>query len=629
MSVAAPPKHECARCGDIAPRATRANGGLCRKCYNADPSRFETCAKCGRLQRPSARNSSGKALCGNCARPKRVCAGCGKLDHTKATTAVGGSLCQRCYTRPERACGKCGTVAPIALRAQHGATDLCHRCAENRQMPCGICEQTRPVHTHWPLGAVCTSCYRHAIRNPQQCLGCGNNNVLINRTRLGVLTCGPCAGSTTNYVCLTCGQAGEQHYAGTCLTCSVTRLTNELITVDGVTNPGLSTLPNTLARRGKPASTLRWLTKAGTALLLRALAQTDGQINHAALDACPPIRGRHYLRAILVEADVLPRREEPIEQFETWIDELVATLPGHHASLINPYAHWVVLRTARRNARRRYYTQTAADSGRERIRTAIRLLNHLEAQGKKISDLTQSMLDQWTAGNRDRTAKIAGFIQWLGTHGQTSGLTIQLPRQTMPSEIGSEADHHQRIGDLLTGNTAADLGTRVAGLLVLLYGARLTQIQQLTTASITTSGGNLHLALGQHPLELPNQLGMLVGQLAGLAEANPRGQSHDGKARYLFPGGHPGTHIHLVTLSRKLTAAGIPARISRNYALTALAGHIPAAVMATQLGLHPTTTTGWARFSQRDSGAYLAARQHDQLISSIDADASRIRNHHG
>lgn len=476
-------------------------------------------------------------------------------------------------------------------------------------MRCGICEHVQPVHTQWPLGPVCTPCYRRTLRNPQQCSTCGDTKALTGRSQLGALICGSCAGADTGYQCRICGRAGEQHYARTCLTCSIEKKTRELITADGTPRADLDTLPGILAHRGQPGSTLRWLIKPNTAELLRALARTDGPITHAALDACPPVRGRHYLRAILVQTGLLPVRDEQIERFETWINELVATLPAHQAALISPYAHWMVLRAARRRTRRRLYTQAAADSGRERIRTAIRLLDHLEAQGKQITDLTQPVLDQWTAGNTCRTAKIAGFIQWLNARGQTGALTVQLPRQPLPSQISSEQDHHQRIADLLSGAATVDLGTRVAGLLVLLYGAKLVQIQKLTTASITISGGLTHLTLGAHPLQLPEQLGALVNQLA----------EQERQSAYLFPGGQPGTHIHLVTLSRKLTEAGVPARISRNHALLNLAADIPAAVMATQLGISASAATGWAKFSQRDRGEYLRARQRDYMGKSTDA----------
>lgn len=76
-----------------------------------------------------------------------------------------------------------------------------------------------------------------------------------------------------------------------------------------------------------------------------------------------------------------------------------------------------------------------------------------------------------------------------------------------------------------------------------------------------------------------------------------------------MPGSRAHHPLHPTTLSRKLTAAGVPSRISRNHALLALGTDLPAAVLATQLGLSTATTTGWAKLAQRDYTAYLHSRE--------------------
>ncbi|MCV7101748.1 hypothetical protein [Mycobacterium palustre] len=602
-------RHICDRCGQLRYRvAATKTGGICSRCYQNDPERQETCGMCGRSHIPSTRTAEGLALCGNCARPKYVCAGCGRTDHAKKLTDAG-PLCQRCYQAPVRACGKCGAIGRIAVRAQHGARDLCFRCAQAPHEHCAICTHHRPVHTRWPLGPVCLPCYRRTIAHPQTCESCGDTKVLVALDATGARVCGPCSGAAIDYACHNCGHSGPQHYAGMCLRCSVAQATRELITVDGSIRPELEQLPAVLADRGQPASTLRWLSKPATEAVLHTLASDPEPLTHATLDQCPPTNTRHWARAMLVEANILPRRDEPIERFETWVTELTAGLPAHQATLIGPYARWAVLRAARRRARRRGYTDGAANSGRERIRTAVRLLNHLDQQHIQTSDLTQAMIDGWTAGNAERSSNITGFIHWLAQRGVTaSDLSVARLRRALPSEIACEDAHHARIDRLLHGDGGEELLTRVAGLLVLLYGARLTQIQRLTTGDITTSAGSTQIKLARHPLQLPEPVGALVNELADAARNNWRARAHTGQ-HYLFPGGQPGRPIHTATLSRKLTDADIPERLSRNRALLALANDIPAAVLATQLGLHATTTAGWAKFAQRDWGVYTAIRQ--------------------
>ncbi|MDH3013941.1 hypothetical protein [Gordonia alkanivorans] len=273
---------------------------------------------------------------------------------------------------------------------------------------------------------------------------------------------------------------------------------------------GLEPLPDYLADRGQPQSTLRWLSKPTTSALLGSLALIDEPLSHSALDQCPPSWGRHHLREVLIDAELLPARDEPIERLGTWITETAAALPAHQSALIGPYGHWAILRRARRRSRRRRFTHAAADAARNRIRTAITLLDHLDENEWTISDLTQSKLDAWTDGQRRRTNNIAGFIGWLTQRGLAQNLSITRYTYPPPSQTGDEHDHHRTIAALLSGDTPADLPTRVAGLLVLLYGARLSQLQNLTTSSLKRRKTRRYITLARHPIELPDRLSMAM-----------------------------------------------------------------------------------------------------------------------
>ena len=117
------------------------------------------------------------------------------------------------------------------------------------------------------------------------------------------------------------------------------------------------------------------------------------------------------------------------------------------------------------------------------------------------------------------------------------------------------------------------------------------------------------MTLAHHPIELPERLAELIDTLAGTVCADPRARARDGRGYYLFRGGIAHHPLHVRTLSRKLTTAGIPTRISRNHALLALGADLPAAVLATQLGLSSTTSSQWSQLAQRDYTAYL--HSHD------------------
>lgn len=241
----------------------------------------------------------------------------------------------------------------------------------------------------------------------------------------------------------------------------------------------------TFVVRGRPDSTIRWLLKPIPKALLQNIG-AETSITHASLDACPPGQARHYLRSLLIDAGILPLRDENTERLETWVNELVATLPPHHAAVIGPYANWKILRTVRRRTRRKRTSIGVAGSARERIRAAVRLLRHLDHDGEGVVVLTQNTLDRWTNGNRSRSSDIAPFIRWLNISGVTEGLRVDVQKATDPSEINPEELHRTLIRGLISGQTTADLATRVAGLLILLFGARIESIHRLTTADIST-----------------------------------------------------------------------------------------------------------------------------------------------
>lgn len=535
--------------------------------------------------------------------------GCGRVGHVTAVVD-GRDFCQRCYEAPVRACGVCGQQRRVAARSQNGRTDVCHRCYQTRQATCVLCNQDRSQHTAtWPLGPVCAACYRRVIRNPSVCAACSKVRVLIGRSDGGAGTCGPCAGAARDYVCVTCGTAGEQHFARTCLRCSVVRSAQELLADETGTVPEpLTHLPDLLGIRGRPGSMMRWLLKPLPRALMKALGG-GATVTHASLDACPAGQSRHHLRSLLMDAGVLPARDEHTGRLETWVTELVATLPSHQARLISPYAQWKVLRTVRRRIRRKRISLGVASSARERVRVAVRFLRHLDHREVDVTMLTQESLDRWTGGSRSRSVEIAPFIRWLNVSGITRDLRVATMRSSNPTEVNAEVVQHTLIGDLITGRGSADLQIRVSGLFVLLYGARIDRIHQLTTADLEWVDERLFVALSADPIEVPTVLAQLIDRLVVAAEQHRSVPMGPGEAAHLFPSPRRAHEpLHPTTLGRRLARAGVRPRVARNSALLALTSDLPAAVVAAQTGLTPQTATRWAQMSQRDNIAYVAAR---------------------
>ena len=102
----------------------------------------------------------------------------------------------------------------------------------------------------------------------------------------------------------------------------------------------------------------------GSARLLGGLARTGDPITHDLLDELPQTQALRYVRDMLVSSGVLPARNEHLERLAPWLEHLLHDKPTHHARLIRPFAHWFVLRRARRAATRRTFTRGSADFAR-------------------------------------------------------------------------------------------------------------------------------------------------------------------------------------------------------------------------------------------------------------------------
>jgi hypothetical protein len=93
---------------------------------------------------------------------------------------------------------------------------------------------------------------------------------------------------------------------------------------------------------GSPRAVTGWLTGMPGGRLLAELAETAHrrQLTHALLDEQPQTPALHHVRDLLVQAGVLPPRDEYLERIEPWLGEILAGRPAQHAALVRPYATW-------------------------------------------------------------------------------------------------------------------------------------------------------------------------------------------------------------------------------------------------------------------------------------------------
>lgn len=597
----------CPRCGRMEyPVATRNDGVICRRCYNRDPEFLEDCAGCGRNRRPTVRLPDGRSLCWACApRPRHICCHCGVEAPAKAQSP-DGPVCARCYEHPTRACGRCGRVAVITHKATNEHPDLCRRCGPEPQHTCGICGRSKSAKAFWPIGPACRQCYRRTLEQPALCTGCGDLNVLIGRSPEGGGLCPPCSGAAVDYTCVECRRPGRRHRAGRCARCSVRYLAHGQLQRGGKISTHLSCLVEELAKADPPESTLRWLDRPRVQSVLDALAPFQGELTHRTLDELPRCHTTEFIRALLVQSGALPLRNEPLARVEAWLGPTIEELPPAHAKYVGPYAHWSVLRRARRQAVRRHYGANEAERDRSKIRAAIGFLSDLAADGKTLIELDQAWLDRWVAGNNTRASIIAGFVAWSRARKLTNGIHLHHQASPLPVVTIDAQDQLQRLRDLLDPNSSAPLNVRAAGTLVLLYGLPVTRIHRLTADDLTTVDGQTFVTVGRRPLLLPP---VVAKMLRALAQQPRRGATGSSSQCFLFPSNRA---VNAPMAARRLTLHlnnhGVFVRAERNSALITLASDLPTPILAEALGMHINTALRWSSLAARDWSHYLQAR---------------------
>lgn len=158
----------CGRCGELKPsqgRDRQTGAPICGRCYrHARP--VDACENCGHTRQLARTGAKGAPkLCGACAerdrRPKRVCGRCGRLAPIAVRQAADRTreLCLACYARePRRTCGGCGQFAAIHVRGRDGEPDLCRACHRPPTARCSVCERERPCSHAVTAAPVCWSC---------------------------------------------------------------------------------------------------------------------------------------------------------------------------------------------------------------------------------------------------------------------------------------------------------------------------------------------------------------------------------------------------------------------------------------------------------------------------------------
>lgn len=598
------PEPVCVRCG----RAGRelivsGDGGVCSRCRNHQLA--SPCAVCGITKPVAARDAERRPLCAVCApRPQRPCARCGRVRVIARRARHGdGDLCDRCYKGPPAECTVCGQTKACNFVAE--GRPICASCSPRRHLVCAHCGQRRPPTVRWPEGPVCEPCYRAALNRRGVCAGCSTERRLVHPPGPAAARCADCAGVVDRLACCAaCGAEQRLFRRGLCGRCALSERAREVLgDVDGP----LATVRDAIVAAAQPYSAHNWLRSGVSAAILADIASGALPLTHEALDAHPRRRAANYLRHILVAHGALPARNDAIVRLEAWVADRLATVSSpHQRRLLRSYATWRVVRRARQRAET---ARRPAPTARAKtcLNAAIAFLAFLDTNGTDLAGCTQADIDTWITTGPPSAPEIADFVDWA----KARQLLADVAVPARPRNHGPALDNDTRwqLARRLLHDDTLQLGDRVAGCLVVLYGQQLSRIITIRRDQISHHHDTVRLHLGATHIDVPEPLATLLNRLAHTRRPNTSIAAVP--SPWLFPGIDPGQPLNAAYLSERLRRLGIPTMPSRRSALTHLASRLPAAILADLLGIAPTTAVHWVRTAGGDWNTYAAQLVHD------------------
>jgi hypothetical protein len=449
---------------------------------------------------------------------------------------------------------------------------------------CGRCHHLVPkIRVHWPEGPICGPCFTTAARTYGQCAFCGTEHLLPGRSATGQDICRDCAGITTNLDCDKCGREGERLRGGQCARCVLTHDLEQILTPHTPPDMRIKRLVTELAAVPRPESIITWMRHPVTKDLLNRIGTRELQLTHDAFDALPPSRSLEHLREMLVHHHMMPDRGDPrLARFEAWLDQRLATLkptPSIHTP-IEQFARWHHLRRLRESTGPTRNMDNATRCAKQEITEAGKFLRWLrDEHHTTINHLRQAHLDAYLSEGPTTRSAIRNFIQWR----TRAGIARPFKTRHRTARTTPLASSRQRLELIKTVIEAehTHLSTRIAALVLLLYGIPVRRISELTLDDVETTAEQTTIRIGPLPAPIPEPLLPLFHQhLAN--RGNHQTMNH--RSQWLFPGTRAGQHISEQALMHRLRSLGIDIQAARNAALHDLTKEIDPASLADLLG---------------------------------------------
>jgi hypothetical protein len=435
------------------------------------------------------------------------------------------------------------------------------------------------------------------------------------RTEHGIF-CQSCYRNDTasHRACTRCDSIERLHHFGLCTTCAWPEVARGLLTgPDGTIHPAIEPVLAALTATDAAAG-LNWVARARTQQMLAKLAAGAGPVTHQLLDGLTPDGAVTHLREILVEAGVLPARDERLNRLEGAVERRIARVKELAArKILRSFATWHHLRRLRTLAVREPLTQDQVVYAMNALTAAVSLLNWLHERGQNLATCTQTDIDDWLAV--DSFSRSRGFVSWAVKRGHAHGIEVPPFNNEPVREVLAEHDQRWALARRLLSDSSIAVPDRVAGLLVLLYAQRAVRITRLTTEHIIVLPAGVQLQLGEQPIAVPAAFGELIMKL--LRERRDAAETGPDDRVWLYPARRLGQPLATRYLLRRLRTLGISPTLGRNTALMEIASEMPAAVITRLLGISLNRATRWTQDAGNTRPGYAAelARRRDAQSS--------------
>ena len=381
-------------------------------------------------------------------------------------------------------------------------------------VPCNRCDQHHQTVARWPDGGVCGYCYQQAKRTRGIC-ACGHEGVLP-----GLIdnqpACRRCSGIRLNVDCQSCGAEDELHSGGRCWTCVLGHVVDDLLTdpATGTIANDLIPLAAALKSMKRANSGMTWIRQKHVTAFLRNLAVAP-KITHESFDGLPDSRTREYVRGLLTEHGVLPRRDELRIRYDSWAAQALERVSDpENRDVIRRYIRW---HHQRRMNHMDEVTRGTFLRAKQEVTVAIDLLNWLTGHGIKLPELQQSHLDVWQAEGPTTRRIAERFLKWAI---KTKAAPCRACHRPAPPRHQPKTRQDRTGRSTQQGASDADgleARDRAAAILILVFGQQAENIARLTWDDVTITEELVTIQLGTIQIALPDPLDPPWRELA----ANP------------------------------------------------------------------------------------------------------------